>query len=69
MGCSTPSIRIVGVRLTNRCASRTRGAPSLYRGGMTVNHHAPLDLNVSMPELTRALLDYESVSGHEKDHC
>lgn len=44
-----------------------RGAPSLYRGGMTVNHHAPLDLNVSIPELTRALLDYESVSDHEKD--
>jgi len=33
---------------------------------MTVNHHAPLDLNVSMPELTRALLDYESVSGNEQ---
>ena len=36
---------------------------------MTVspNHHAPLDLNVSTPELTRILLDYESVSDHEKD--
>lgn len=46
-----------------------RGAPNLYRGRMTVspNHHAPLDLNVSTPELTRTLLDYESVSDHEKD--
>ena len=25
----------------------------------------PLNLDVSMPELTRALLDYESVSGNE----
>lgn len=46
-----------------------RGASDLYRGRMTVspNHHAPLDLNVSTPELTRTLLDYESVSDHEKD--
>ena len=26
----------------------------------------PLNLDVSMPELTRALLDYESVSGNER---
>ena len=26
----------------------------------------PLNLDVSMPELTRALLDYESVSGNEQ---
>lgn len=70
MGRSTPGVRIAGVRLTNRrAASGMRGAPNLYRGRMTVspNHHAPLDLNVSMPELTRTLLDYESVSDHEKD--
>ncbi len=70
MGRSTPGVRIAGVRLTNRrAASGMRGAPNLYRGRMTVspNHHAPLDLNVSMPELTRTLLDYESVSDHEKE--